>query len=146
MYSCGLCGYHSDRRFNVERHKKTVHKNDGDNPWDVIIDKTFETCQKDFEQKVKENQDRPVAYKDMFDKYRYQMTNHYLGLMFWQQDMNRDFVHRKIKSTVKRLRQNDNMDIKEAWKVAVEKRKFLLDNVLDRYKPPSGHGDVGKRI
>ena len=62
---------------------------------------------------------------------------HYLGQMLWYNDMIRDPVHKKIKSTAKRLREEEEYETSEAWKYAVKKRKFLLDNVLNAYYPPS---------
>ena len=57
--------------------------------------------------------------------------------MLWYNDMRRDPVHKKIKSTAKRLREEEEYETSEAWKYAVKKRKFLLDNVLNAYYPPS---------
>lgn len=114
-------------------------------PWDVIINKTFQIYKPEYVQKVddlkesgyNDEEAHKVAYRHMFKSYRDQIGQHYLGQMLWYNDMRRDPVHKKIKSTAKRLREEEEYETSEAWKYAVKKRKFLLDNVLNAYYPPS---------
>ena len=50
--------------------------------------------------------------------------------------MNRDPIFKTVKRTVSDLIDIDDYDGEEAWKSAVNKRKFLLDIVLKEYEPP----------
>ena len=69
------------------------------------------------------------------------MSKHYLDEIFWQQDLNKDPIHRKIKDTAKRLRDEEDYDTRESWQYAVKKRKYLFDDVLNGYKPPPTEED-----
>ena len=62
------------------------------------------------------------------------MKDHFL---MWHQKIRRASVHRKINKTAKRLREEEDNDTLESWKYAVEKRKYLLDDLLACYDPPS---------
>ena len=114
------------------------------NAWDSIVNKTFNTHQTEYEEKVKaliedgynKPQAHSLAYNDMSEKYRDEMKDHYLATMMWHQKIRRDPVHRKISKTAKRLREEEDYDTLESWKYAVEKRKYLLDDVLACYDPP----------
>lgn len=114
-------------------------------PWDMIINKTFQIYQPEYLQQVNElkesgyddEQARRVAYRNMFKSYRDQIGQQYLGMMLWHNDMKREPVSKKIKSTAKRLREEEEYETQEAWKYAVHKRKYLFDNVLNAYDPPS---------
>ena len=114
------------------------------NAWDSIVGKTFNIHQTEYEEKVKaliedgynKPQAHSLAYNDMSEKYRDEMKDHYLATMMWHQKIRRDPVHRKISKTAKRLREEEDYDTLESWKYAVEKRKYLLDDVLACYDPP----------
>ena len=138
-------GYESEATIESEGSEDRSDESDEEmSPWDVIINKTFQLYQPEYEEKVNELMEegcndeiaRQTAYQLMYETYREQIGKHYLGLISWQQDIKRDPVHRKIATTVRRLRDEEEYEPQEAWKYAVDKRKYLLDNVLDRYDPP----------
>ena len=112
-------------------------------PWYEIVNKTFQMYMPEYIERVNELEEaghknpREAAYQDMFKLYRDEIGKQYLERVFWHNDMKRDPVHRKIKSTAKRLREDDEYEIDESWKYAFKKRKFLVDNVLNDYNPPS---------
>ena len=116
-----------------------------ESPWRGIVNGTFKELQSEYKQKVEnyieaghsENDAHSLGYKDMFKEYRDVMGEAYLNLVFWMQNMRRDPVHRKIKDTVQRLREDEDYDTREAWKYAVDKRRYLFDRVLETYIPPS---------
>ena len=49
----------------------------------------------------------------------------------WMSQMKKDPVHRKIMETRKRFVEDDSFDPDEAMEAATEKRKFLLQRMLD---------------
>ena len=52
-----------------------------------------------------------------------------------------DALHRKVKKTLQRFIDEDNMDFDEAAESAVEKRKFLLNRVIGRKILPKNSDD-----
>ena len=55
----------------------------------------------------------------------------YLDHLQWMSQMKKDPVHRKIMETRKRFVEDDSFDPDEAMEAATEKRKFLLQRMLD---------------
>ena len=51
--------------------------------------------------------------------------------------LKKDPVSRKIASTAKRLRDEEDYDDDESREYAIKKRKFLIEKKLDDYDPPS---------
>ena len=54
--------------------------------------------------------------------------------------MRKDPVFLSVKTTVSDLKLLDDYDNEEAWKSAVNKRKFLFDRILKEYDPPELSG------
>ena len=54
--------------------------------------------------------------------------------------MRKDPVFLSVKTTVSDLKLLDDYDNDEAWKSAVDKRKFLFDRILKEYNPPELSG------
>ena len=108
------------------------------------MNQTFEELQSEYKDKVEKYTEHGYdtdeahlrGYKEMYRLYRDQLSDHYLREILWYQDMNKDPIHKKIKNTAKRLREEDDYETKESWQYAVKKRKYLFDNVLDSYNPP----------
>ena len=124
--------------------KESDEEDEGSDPWDALVQKTFEQHQTTYEEKVSdfmeqgcsEGDAKARAYQEMTSTYRKDLSNRYLWMMKWQRAIGSDRVHRKIKETVRRLRDDEEYEPTEAWNYAVEKRKFLLDGVLQNYDPP----------
>ena len=57
--------------------------------------------------------------------------------------MRKDPVFLSVKTTVSDLKLLDDYDNEEAWKSAVNKRKFLFDRLLNEYHPPELAGPEG---
>ena len=55
--------------------------------------------------------------------------------------LKRDPIHRRIKETVKRLREDENYDDDESTQYAIKTRKFLIEWKLDEHSPPSYEED-----
>ena len=56
--------------------------------------------------------------------------------MLWFHAMRKDPVFLAVKTTVSDLKLLDDYENEEAWKSAVNKRKFLFDRILKEYDPP----------
>jgi len=120
-------------------------RSDTDDPWEPLVRKTFQLHNKEYEELVEElvskGYDRTEAealasYK-MKPTYRQELGNIYLNMVAEQKEMAQDSVHRKIKATARRLRDEEEYEPMEAWKYAVDKRKYLLDEVLEGFNPPT---------
>lgn len=55
----------------------------------------------------------------------------YLNHLQWMSQMKKDPVQKKIMETKERFVEEDSFDSDEAMEAAVEKRKFLLQNMLE---------------
>ena len=51
--------------------------------------------------------------------------------------LKKDPVNKRIASTAKRLRDEEDYDEDESRKYAIKKRKFLIEKKMDNYDPPS---------
>ena len=54
--------------------------------------------------------------------------------------MRKDSVFQSMKTTVSDLKLLDDYDNEEAWKFAINKRKFLFDRIFKEYDPPGLSG------
>lgn len=126
------------------------NQEDSNDPWTVLVDRTFEKCGSEFAEEVNmlidegenEEEAREEAYSNMLPLFRKDIMGRYLERMVWYDEIKKDPVHRKIKSTVKRLIEEEDYDQIEALKYAVKKRKFLFDDILQSYDPPEVDNDT----
>ena len=171
MFSCKNCDYTTDRRFNLQRHKERMHETENDtdvsesesesendsnfttsgelDPWIDAIQNAFKFHHDTFEERVEElttdgleeDEARVQVYLSMLPAYRQSVIEGFINMIQWHNAMGKDLIGRKIKDTAKRLRDDEDYDYMESWWAAAEKRKFLLDNVLKRYGPPTTEED-----
>ena len=167
MYTCDVCGYQTDKRFNYLRHQET-HDEEGTSEedaseesfsesdeseeelseyigdvWDSVMETSYENLKEEFDSLVDEyvtagtdrDQAEILAKKKLLPKYRDEAVQEYYRGILWQTHMSRDPIHKKIKATAKRLREDEDYEPLEAWKYAIEKRKFLLDQKIKKFKP-----------
>ena len=138
----------TDQSF-IDSESDTEDEVSDTDPWDLVMKSSFETLQEDFENLIEEYQrdgkDREeaenLARLTLLPKYREESINGYLHLIRWQRNMAKDPIHQKIKRTAKRLHEEEDYDPYEAWQYALEKRKFLLDEKIKRFKPTEEDSD-----
>ena len=75
----------------------------------------------------------------MLPTYRKALANILVNEMLWFHAMRKDPVFLSVRTTVFDLKLLD-YDNEEAWKSAVNKRKFLFDRILKVYDPPELSG------
>ena len=121
-------------------------------PWNEIIDEAFKECQSQFEDRVKdlmefENLDqraaRSLAFKQLRSLYRKAAINHFVEKMLWYKSIKHDRIFQAIKESVKRLVEEEDYDLDEAWKYAASKRKYLFEGLLKQYLPPMVEDEDG---
>ena len=170
MYTCDVCGYETDRRYNYLRHEESheSEEEEGDDEaseesfsesdesgedesseyeygdaWDGVMETSFENLKEEFDSLVDEyvtagtdrDQAEILAKKKLLPKYRDEAVEEYYKLILWQTQMSKDPIHKKMKATAKRLREEEDYEPLEAWQYALEKRKFLLDQKIKKFKP-----------
>lgn len=85
---------------------------------------------------VDEEEARKKVYDNMLPSYRKALANVFVNEILWFEAMKKDHFYLSVKYTVSDLKLLDDYDTEEAWKSAVNKRKFLLDRILKEYDPP----------
>lgn len=84
---------------------------------------------------------RSVAYKMLRPVYRKAIVKNFVDKMAWYDSIKRANIYKAIKETVKRLTDEEDYGLDEAWKYGASKRKYLFDNVLKQYDPPAMDDD-----
>ena len=115
-------------------------------PWNEIIDEAFKECQSQFEERVNDLMDsenldqraaRSLAFKQLRWLFQKAVINHFLEKMLWYTSIKHDRIFQAIKESVKRLVEEEDYDLDEAWKYAALKRKYLFEGLLKQYLPPT---------
>ena len=78
-----------------------------------------------------------VAYDKLKPKYLSDIISRYKYMSEISAVLKKDPVNKKIASTAKRLRDEEDYDEDESRKYAIKKRKFLIEKMMDNYDPPS---------
>ena len=80
------------------------------------------------------------AEKKTFDElksnYKQALISIYMTSYKWENILKEDPIHKQIMATAKRLRSEDDYDLAESYALALKKRKFLLERILDNYEMP----------
>ena len=116
-------------------------------PWDALMNITSEKMQERFNEAVdKTLEENPgtdiqtaekIAYHDLKPKYLSDFISRYKYVTELSIALKKDPVSRKIASTAKRLRDEEDYDDDESREYAIKKRKFLIEKKMDDYDPPS---------
>ena len=116
-----------------------------EDPWMGIIDVTFSKWQPEYKEKVQSYMEtdgvtvdiaRKRAFRDMKGRYRKTIATVFTDTIQWFNAIRKDPVYRSIKKTASDLMLVDDYASEEAWKYATSKRKYLFENILNRYEPP----------
>ncbi len=124
-------------------------KDDTLDPWLEMVEYTYKAMQPDFDAAVSEllgdgdiseKEARKKAFKELLPKYRRYIIDKYLFRVLWCDSVRNDTVHKAVRKTAKRLREDDDYDSEESWKYATNKRKYLFDKLFKQYEPPAFQG------
>ena len=127
-------------------------ENEKYDPWESLIEKTFDLCKEEFEEYVDnltrrrhmdQTDARRKAYKDLQPKFRKVLRSLFVSRMSWFKAMEQDPIDKTVQRTVKDLIAIEDFNKQEALKYAISKRKYLLDTVLEDFDPPEieDHGE-----
>ena len=136
----------ADEVSDTDSHASADHYD----PWESVIQRAFEKCQDQFEEKVtKQIQTLPIGetearervYQEMRSTYRKAVGAIFTERMEWFYGVRKHPVYKAIKRTATNFMDIDDYSPDEAWKSAVGQRKYLFDNILAEYNPPELEGD-----
>ena len=82
-----------------------------------------------------------AAFNALLPVSRRRLRRTYLERLKWIHRIKHDTVHRKVMKTLRRFIDEDDMDFDEAAESAVEKRKFLLNRVMQEKVLPDESDD-----
>ena len=82
-----------------------------------------------------------AAFNALLPVWRGRLRRTYLERLKWIHLIKHDTVHRKVMKTLRRFIDEDDMDFDEAAESAVEKRKFLLNRVMQEKVLPDESDD-----
>ena len=127
-------------------NEETVAKYD---PWDSLIQNTFEQCQPQFQAKVYslthsrigQEDARHKAYKELQPMFRKALIASLSDRIIWFNSFQADTIYKTIRNTAKALMKIEDYSKDKAWKYAIGKRKYLLDSVLEEFEPPEMEGE-----
>ena len=71
------------------------------------------------------------AFSEILPKLRKQLGNVYSNRLEWMAQLKKDPAHKKIMETRKRFVEDDSFDYEKALTAAINKRKFLLERMLE---------------
>ncbi|KAL4231794.1 hypothetical protein ACF0H5_009370 [Mactra antiquata] len=112
---------------------------------DRLVEEVFEQYQNRYEnevsalmsqQNITEEEARDQTFNLMKNTYRKALTNVFTENVLWINALKDSPVLQSIKKTVDSAIQTEDFDSEEAWKYAVNKRKFLFEAVIEGYNPP----------
>ena len=136
-----------------EEAESSEEMNDSDeseeeDPWGVLIHEAAMELRTKYNELVQSFQNgdaKKQAFSEILPDLRKKLGNIYLGRLKWMTQMKRDPVHRKIMKTKGAFVDEDDFDPDEALTVAIIKRKFLLERLLEdrQYFPDTNEEDDG---
>ena len=103
-----------------------------------MIEEAFERCQSEFDERVTKH----IAIQgiDEDDARKRAYNNIFVNELLWFHATRKDPSFLSVKTTVSDLKLLEDYDNEEAWKSAVNKRKFMFDRILKEYDPPELSG------
>ena len=82
-----------------------------------------------------------AAFNALLPESRRKLRKIYLERLKWTHRIKLDAIHRKVVKTLRHFIEEDDMDFYEAAESAVEKRKFLLNRVMQKKLLPDESDD-----
>ena len=113
----------SEESMDVDETEASEESSDEEtDPWEPLVQTTFKLHQEDYQELVdeleREGHERPeaeaIAENKMRPLYRQELGDRYLNIILKHREMNRDLVHRKIRSTARRLKDEEEYEPMEA--------------------------------
>ena len=115
-----------------------------ENPWKKlkpeVVDALDPLLQKQSEPYLEKGVSQDIAaakaMNDLLPAYRKKLRSVYLHYLKLYRCLKQDPIHRQVIKTLRKFMDEDDMDYEGASEAAVNKRKFLLNNLLKEAKVP----------
>jgi hypothetical protein len=108
-------------------------------PWATIIDDAKATVRPEYDKLMKtlqmdgqeESAAKQEAFENVLPELQKEFADVYVDNLRWMKALKNDPVHRKIMETKETFANEDSFDPDEALSAAIDKRKFLLKQLLE---------------
>ena len=108
-------------------------------PWATMIDDAKATVRPEYDEFMKtlqmDGQEESAAKQEAFESVLPELQKEFAGVyvdnLRWMKALKNDPVHRKIMETKETFANEDSFDPDEALSAAIDKRKFLLKQLLE---------------
>ena len=108
-------------------------------PWATMIDDAKATVRPEYDEFIKtlqmdgreESAAKQEAFESVLPELQKEFAGVYVDNLRWMKTLKNDPVHRKIMETKETFANEDSFDPDEALSAAVDKRKFLLKQLLE---------------
>ena len=113
---------------------------DEPDPWSLLCQNVGEALKETYLKEVQQFLDRGksqhhaenAAFNTLLSVSRRRLRWTYLERLKWTHHIKHDAIHRRVKKTLGRFIEEDDMDFDEAAELAVAKRKFLLNRLMKK--------------
>ena len=100
------------------------------NPWSRILDETDQRHEAQLNALINENVERVKAKNVLVPVYRKELRKVLLEYLQWMRAIKEDSNFRKVIETKREFKDTEGFDWLESRKLAIDKRKFLLNRLL----------------
>ena len=100
------------------------------NPWSRILDETDQRHEAQLNALINENVERVKAKNVLFPVYRKELRKVLLEYLQWMRAIKEDSNFRKVIETKREFKDTEGFAWLESRKLAIDKRKFLLNRLL----------------
>ena len=115
------------------------NKNDDIDPWDKLREEAIIDLNSSWEEQVEQYITQGLSKEDaefqtstlLLPTYRKRLRFLYLHYLKWYRVLKTDPVHKKVMATLRSFMDDDEMDFVEAAEAAVNKRKYLLNKLVE---------------
>ncbi|PFX15061.1 hypothetical protein AWC38_SpisGene20735 [Stylophora pistillata] len=120
------------------------NKDDGDddddddnvsvNPWSELKQEVKDDMKTSLAEQEEEQEKQGASENDnsLLPSARRKLRRLYLRRLKWYNRIKQDKIHRQVMHTARRLMNEDGMDREEALEAAVDRRKFLLNRLINK--------------
>ena len=114
-------------------------EDDDTDPWDKLREEAVNDLNTVWEEQVEQYITQGLQKDDaelqattqLLPAYRKRLRTFYLQSLKWYQVLKTDPVHKKVMTTLRRFMDDDEMDYAEAAEAAINKRKYLLNRLIE---------------
>ena len=130
-----------EKDFSDEDDQRTTSavEDDDTDTWDKLREEAVNDLNTAWEEQVEQYITQRLQKDDaelqastlLLPAYRRRLRIFYLQYLKWYHALKTDPVHKKVMTTLRRFMNDDEMDFAEAAEAAIDKRKYLLNRLIE---------------